>query len=203
MKFEELNIDERILRAVEDMGFEEASPIQANAIPAVLEGRDVVGQAQTGTGKTAAYSIPMLQKIDPDLKKVQAIVLCPTRELAVQVSEEIRKLAGEALKYIPQRTAYYAPLVKVSYGRITIRNQKSRWGSCSSKGNLNFNCLLMLMPPEVIDYVVVHELCHRLEMNHSERFWKEVERVLPDYKLRKKWLRENGDRIMRRMALPD
>ena len=75
------------------MGFEEASPIQANAIPAVLEGRDVVGQAQTGTGKTAAYSIPMLQKIDPDLKKVQAIVLCPTRELAVQVSEEIRKLA--------------------------------------------------------------------------------------------------------------
>lgn len=117
-------------------------------------------------------------------------------------TEEIRKLAGEALKYIPQRTAYYAPLVKVSYGRITIRNQKSRWGSCSSKGNLNFNCLLMLMPPEVIDYVVVHELCHRLEMNHSERFWKEVERVLPDYKLRKKWLRENGDRIMRRMALP-
>ena len=108
----------------------------------------------------------------------------------------------EELKYIPQRTAYYAPLVKVSYGRITIRNQKSRWGSCSSKGNLNFNCLLMLMPPEVIDYVVVHELCHRLEMNHSERFWKEVERVLPDYKLRKKWLRENGDRIMRRMALP-
>ena len=93
MKFEELNIDERILRAVEDMGFEEASPIQANAIPAVMEGRDVVGQAQTGTGKTAAYSIPMLQKIDPDLKKVQAIVLCPTRELAVQVSEEIRKLA--------------------------------------------------------------------------------------------------------------
>ena len=91
--WQELNIDERILRAVEDMGFEEASPIQANAIPAVLEGRDVVGQAQTGTGKTAAYSIPMLQKIDPDLKKVQAIVLCPTRELAVQVSEEIRKLA--------------------------------------------------------------------------------------------------------------
>ena len=93
MKFEELNIDGGILRAGEDMGFEEASPIPANAIPAVLEGRDVVGQAQTGTGKTAAYSIPMLQKIDPDLKKVQAIVLCPTRELAVQVSEEIRKLA--------------------------------------------------------------------------------------------------------------
>lgn len=115
-------------------------------------------------------------------------------------AEEMKQLAEEALQYIPQRTAFYAPLVKVSYGRITIRNQKSRWGSCSGKGNLNFNCLLMLMPPEVIDYVVVHELCHRLEMNHSERFWREVERVLPDYKLRRKWLRENGDRIMRRMT---
>ena len=93
MKFEELNIDERILRAIEDMGFEETSPIQTQAIPAVCEGIDVVGQAQTGTGKTAAYTIPMLMKIDPRIKKPQAIVLCPTRELAVQVAEEIRKLA--------------------------------------------------------------------------------------------------------------
>ena len=93
MKFEELNIDERILRAIEDMGFEETSPIQTQAIPAVCEGIDVVGQAQTGTGKTAAYTIPMLMKIDPQIKKPQAIILCPTRELAVQVAEEIRKLA--------------------------------------------------------------------------------------------------------------
>lgn len=93
MKFEELNIDERILRAIENMGFEETSPIQTQAIPAVCEGIDVVGQAQTGTGKTAAYTIPMLMKIDPQIKKPQAIVLCPTRELAVQVAEEIRKLA--------------------------------------------------------------------------------------------------------------
>lgn len=93
MKFEELNIDERILMAIEDMGFEETSPIQTQAIPAVCEGIDVVGQAQTGTGKTAAYTIPMLMKIDPQIKKPQAIVLCPTRELAVQVAEEIRKLA--------------------------------------------------------------------------------------------------------------
>ena len=93
MKFEELNLDERILRAVEDMGFEEASPIQASAIPVIMADRDVVGQAQTGTGKTAAYSIPVLEKIDPDLKKLQAVILCPTRELAVQVAEEIRKLA--------------------------------------------------------------------------------------------------------------
>lgn len=93
MKFDELNIDERILRAIEDMGFEETSPIQTQAIPTVCEGIDVVGQAQTGTGKTAAYTIPMLMKIDPQIKKPQAIVLCPTRELAVQVAEEIRKLA--------------------------------------------------------------------------------------------------------------
>lgn len=93
MKFEELNIDERILRAIEDMGFEETSPIQTQAIPAVCEEIDVVGQAQTGTGKTAAYTIPMLMKINPQIKKPQAIVLCPTRELAVQVAEEIRKLA--------------------------------------------------------------------------------------------------------------
>ena len=93
MKFDELNIDERILRAIEDMGFEETSPIQTQAIPAVCEGIDVVGQGQTGTGKTAAYTIPMLMKIDPQIKKPQAIVLCPTRELAVQVAEEIRTLA--------------------------------------------------------------------------------------------------------------
>lgn len=113
--------------------------------------------------------------------------------------EEIQKLADEALKVIPERVAFFAPQVNVTYGRITIRNQKSRWGSCSAKGNLNFNCLLMLAPPEVLDYVVVHELCHRLEMNHSARFWQEVERVIPDYKTRRKWLKENGNRIMRRM----
>ena len=103
MKFEELNIDERILRAIEDMGFEETSPIQTQAIPAVCEGIDVVGQAQTGTGKTAAYTIPMLMKINPQIKKPQAIVLCPTRELAIQVSQEIRKLAKymQGIKTLP------------------------------------------------------------------------------------------------------
>ena len=93
VKFEELQLDDRILRAVTDMGFEEASPIQAKAIPVELEGCDIIGQAQTGTGKTAAFGIPILEKVDPKLKKLQAIVLCPTRELAIQVSEEIRKLS--------------------------------------------------------------------------------------------------------------
>ena len=114
--------------------------------------------------------------------------------------EEIRQLADEALQYIPQRVAYYAPLVGVTYGRVTIRNQKSRWGSCSSKGNLNFNCLLMLCPPEVIDSVVVHELCHRKEMNHSPQFYAEVRRVFPEYDKWNGWLKEHGPAVMKRMT---
>lgn len=114
-------------------------------------------------------------------------------------NEEIKKLADKALQYIPKRVSYYAKQIGVTYGKITIRNQKTRWGSCSSKGNLNFNCLLMLTPSEVINYVVVHELCHRKEMNHSVAFWAEVEKVLPDYKEQVKWLKENGGKIIGRM----
>ena len=103
VKFEELQIDDRILRAVTDMGFEEASPIQAKAIPVQMEGVDIIGQAQTGTGKTAAFGIPLLQKIDPKNKKLQAIALCPTRELAIQVADEIRNLAKymHGIKVLP------------------------------------------------------------------------------------------------------
>ena len=110
--------------------------------------------------------------------------------------EQLQTLAEEALAFIPDRAAYYAPLVGASYGRITIRAQRSRWGSCSSKGNLNFNCLLMLVPAHVLDYVVVHELCHLRELNHSPRFWAEVERILPDYKVSRTWLKEHGDSLI-------
>lgn len=103
VRFEELNIDERILRAITDMGFEAASPIQAQSIPVEMDGLDMIGQAQTGTGKTAAFGIPLLQKIDPELKKLQAVALCPTRELAIQVCEELRKLAKymHGIKVLP------------------------------------------------------------------------------------------------------
>ena len=100
---------------------------------------------------------------------------------------------------IPEKVKHYAPIVGVDYGRITIRCQRTRWGSCSSKGNLNFNCLLMLMPDEVIDSVVVHELCHRKQMNHSAAFYSEINKVFPAYKQCQKWLKENGGKIMRKI----
>ena len=101
--FEDLGLSPEIMKAIKAMGFEEASPIQAKAIPVVREGKDIIGQAQTGTGKTAAFGIPLLEKIDPKNKKLQAIVLCPTRELAIQVAEEIRNLARymHAIKVLP------------------------------------------------------------------------------------------------------
>lgn len=114
--------------------------------------------------------------------------------------EEIKELAEKALRIIPEKVKHYAPIVGVNYGRITIRNQQTRWGSCSSKGNLNFNCLLVLFPDEVMDYVVVHELCHRKHMNHSAAFYAEVERVFPEYKRCQKWLKENGGMYLRRLS---
>ena len=110
--------------------------------------------------------------------------------------EEVRALVQKAKAVIPEKVRKYAPIVGVDYGRITIRNQKTRWGSCSGKGNLNFNCMLMRTPDEVIDYVVVHELCHRKHMDHSAAFYAEVERVLPEYRKYRKWLKENGGFIL-------
>ena len=116
------------------------------------------------------------------------------------LEHDIRDMAQKALEVIPERVKYYAGRLGVTYGRITIRNQRTKWGSCTSKGNLNFNCLLMAAPPEVLDSVVVHELCHRLHMNHSKEFYAEVSRVFPDYYKWDKWLKENGALLIRRMT---
>ena len=113
--------------------------------------------------------------------------------------DEIQALADKALQVIPEKVKRFAPLIGVDYGRITIRNQRSRWGSCSSAGNLNFNCLLMELPDEVIDSVVVHELCHRKYMNHSPQFYAEIEKVFPQYKQCQKWLKENGSAVLNRL----
>lgn len=112
--------------------------------------------------------------------------------------EELKEMACQALEVIPPKVRYFAEKMGVTYGKITIRNQKTRWGSCSSKGNLNFNCLLMRVPEQELDYVIIHELCHRREMNHSERFWKLVEQEIPDYRERKKRLQECGRELMNR-----
>ena len=109
------------------------------------------------------------------------------------LSEEEEKLAREkAREVLTDRTDYYADILNVTYGRISIRDQKTRWGSCSREGNLNYNWRLILAPAAVLDYVVVHELCHRKQMNHSSAFWREVERVMPDYRQKEKWLKDNG-----------
>ena len=113
---------------------------------------------------------------------------------------EIRKMAEEASGIIPRRVAYFAERMGVKYNRITIRNQKTRWGSCTSGGNLNFNCLLVKTPPEVLDSVVVHELCHILHHDHSKAFYAEVYRVFPEYDRCDSWLKENGRLLIRRMT---
>ena len=114
-------------------------------------------------------------------------------------SSDIDHMAKSALSVIPDRVQYYADKLGITYGKITIRNQVTKWGSCTSKGNLNFNCLLMEAPPEVLDSVVVHELCHRIHMNHSKEFYEKVYSVYPEYDKWDKWLKENGQLLIRRM----
>ena len=106
--------------------------------------------------------------------------------------EEEQQYRRQAKEVLTEKVAFYAEKMGVTYGRITIRGQKTRWGSCSREGNLNFNWKLMLFPEEIQDYVVVHELAHRKEMNHSKNFYRAVEEILPDYKARVRWLREHA-----------
>lgn len=114
---------------------------------------------------------------------------------------ELHALKQQAQADLTARVRHFAPLAGVTYGRITVRAQRSRWGSCSQAGNLNFNCLLMLAPPEIRDYIVIHELCHRKHMNHAPAFWAAVEALCPDYRQRRAWLKDNGGGLIAR--LPD
>lgn len=130
------------------------------------------------------------------------LALAEKRKREPAASGQPALTAKERARYIKiardiftRKTEYYARIMGVSYGRISIREQKTRWGSCSSQGNLNFNWRLIFAPENVLDYVVVHELAHRKEMNHSKAFYAIVESVLPDYRVSRKWLRDNGDRL--------
>lgn len=132
--------------------------------------------------------------IDGHLKKIRA-----AGKPEVLTHAQIKALADAAVRELPPIADRFAPLVGVRFSHITIRCQRTKWGSCSAKGNLNFNCLLMLTPPAIREYLVIHELCHLKQMNHSQKFWAEVARVCPDYKSAEKWLKANGSQIMRKI----
>lgn len=101
----------------------------------------------------------------------------------------------EAAALFRARAAHWAPLLGVTFGRIRVKGQKTLWGSCNPAGDLNFNRRLTMAPPEVLDYVVIHELAHRLEMNHSRRFWAHVEKHCPDHRVHRRWLRKHGEAL--------
>lgn len=171
MKFEELDIRPEIFRAVQDMGFEEATPIQAQAIPVVMTGVDMIGQAQTGTGKTAAFGIPLLQKVDPENRKVQALVLCPTRELAIQVAEELRNLA----KYM------HGVKVLPIYGGQDMSRQIR-----SLKGGVQ---IIICTPGRVMDHMRRHTIrlndLHTVVLDEADEmlnmgFREDIETILKD-----------------------
>ena len=120
-----------------------------------------------------------------EVRADESVILPAVDEIS---DEEWKSILGE----FTERVNHFCKIMDVTVGRITIRNQKTRWGSCSSEKNLNFNWKLILAPPEVLDYVVVHELCHLKKMNHSKAFWDEVGKVMPEYETYKLWLKENG-----------
>lgn len=164
------------------------------------EGRLIVRSPRRATDEEiSAFVVKHKRWIENNILKIQK-----RKELIGNIEplsqSDMQALADKAASVIPDRVNHYAEIIGVTYGRITIRNQRSRWGSCSAKGNLNFNCLLMLAPMEVLDSVIVHELCHRKVMNHSDRFYAEVLRAFPNYHVCSKWLKENGDVLIMRMT---
>ncbi len=120
-------------------------------------------------------------------------------DAALFTEEEKKRMKAEAKVLIEERVRHYSEVMGIGYGCLSFRFQKTRWGSCSSKGNLSFNCLLVLAPMEVLDSVVIHELSHRRFLNHSERFWKLVCQYCPDYDKCRRWLKREGVALMMRL----
>lgn len=165
-----------------------------------LKDGEVIVRAPLKVSQSAIDSFVMrnLDWIERQLEKYERVAE-RVNALPPLGEAELSALAEQARQIIPQRVAYYAPLIGVTYGKITVRRQKTRWGSCNAKGDLSFNCLLMLTPPQVLDSVVVHELCHRKEMNHSRAFYAQVLRVFPDYYKHHGWLKKNGGVLLGRV----
>ena len=139
------------------------------------------------------FRLPLPEQL-PQRVFCSRMVTLPRPDSDPDVRAAIRAtLSNVALERIRERLNEYAPRMGVIPGRVAIREQKSRWGSCSRKGNLNFNWKLVMAPPAVLDYVVIHELCHLIEFNHSPRFWSLVEGQMPEYEVWKKWLKEHAE----------
>lgn len=125
---------------------------------------------------------------------------CVLRLREPEDGDRVRQALKEALSRLAlvrvrEKLAVYGPRLGVDFGRVAIRDQKSRWGSCSAKHNLNFNWKLIMAPPEALEYVVIHELCHLIEFNHSPRFWRLVKEQMPEYEAWKKWLKQHGSEL--------
>jgi len=127
------------------------------------------------------------KKVDPEAAEIK------------YTDEELAVILTDAKVKLPHLVARYAKKMDLEYEKVFIKAQKTRWGSCSDKGNINLNCLLTQVPSYVRRYVIVHELAHRREMNHSGRFWKIVAEEMPDYKKAVRWLRKQGDSIIEKL----
>ncbi len=170
----------------------------------VADDKKIIVKVPLGTPVSAAEKFIMekknwIMKQIAEIEKQTALA----DSMGPLTAEDIKQIKKKARKVIPERVEHYAKLAGISYNRIFIRLQKSRWGSCSTDGNLNFNCLLVLMPLQVLDSIVVHELCHRRHMNHSREFYDEVLRIFPDYKKCSKWLKQNGGAYFKRVVKED
>ena len=132
-------------------------------------------------------------------KKIEQIKNKSSLSLPAFTQKEIEILREKTRVIITPKAEYFAKILNVSFNKLSVKKQTSVWGSCSAKQNINFNLLLCLCPDQVIDYIVVHELCHLKELNHSKRFWSEVEKVLPNYKSLRLWLKANGGALIKRL----
>lgn len=165
-----------------------------------LKRNEIIARAPTRMKEKEIYRFIDSKKswIDKHLAKIKERQKA-LDDLKPFTQEEIKQFTAKAKLDIPKRVEYYAKQIGVTYNKITIRCQHTRWGSCSSNGNLNFNCLLVLLPDEIIDSIVVHELCHIKQMNHSARFYAEIDKVLPNYKQCHLWLKQNGGMYLSRI----
>ena len=152
------------------------------------------GSAVMIEGRPHAIRLERAARVGGEVTEGELRLRLPNPDSDEAVRAAIRAVLSErALRRIRERLDYYIPKIGKTPGRVTIREQKTRWGSCSSKGNLNFNWKLIMAPPEALDYVVIHELCHLYEFNHSPRFWALVSSHMPDYEAWKQWLKDHRD----------